>query len=149
VEVGRRFTGRDVVAVLKRLFLEHGEPEYIRSGNGSEFVARVVQEGLGEAGVKTLFVAPGSPWENGFSESFNRRFRDEFLDRELFSDARESAVLAEGLREDYNLERPHMSLGHLAPAEFAARSMAPDLLPRDAGEPLDSPEGWEPETILS
>ncbi len=72
VEVGRSFTGREVVAVLKRLFLKHGEPEYIRSDNGSEFVARVVQEGLKEAGVKTLFIAPGSPWENGFSESFNR-----------------------------------------------------------------------------
>jgi putative transposase len=149
VEVGRSFTGRDVVAVLKRLFLKHGEPEYIRSDNGSEFVARVVQEGLREAGVKTLFIAPGSPWENGYSEAFNSRFRDEFLDRELFSDAREAAVLAEEFREDYNLERPHMSLGYLTPAEFAVRSMAPDLLPRDAGEALDSPEGGEPEIILS
>jgi hypothetical protein len=93
--------------------------------------------------VKTLFIAPGSPWENGYSESFNSRFRDEFLDRELFSDAREAAVLAEEFREDYNLERPHMSLGYLTPAEFAARSVPPDLLPRDAGELFDSPEGGE------
>jgi len=140
VEVGRSFTGREVVAVLKRLFLKHGEPEYIRSDNGSEFVARVVQEGLKEAGVKTLFIAPGSPWENGFSESFNSRFRDEFLDRELFSDVREAAVLAEDFREDYNQERPHMSLGYLTPAEFAARSEPLGLLPRDAGEAFDSPE---------
>ena len=149
VEVGRSFTGRDVVAVLKRLFLKHGEPEYIRSDNGSEFVARVVKEGLREAGVKTLFIAPGSPWENGFSESFNSRFRDDFLDRELFRDVREAGVLAEGFREDYNLERPHMSLGYLTPAEFAAGSEPPDLLPRDAGEVFDSPEVGEVVITLS
>jgi putative transposase len=149
VEVGRSLTGRDVVAVLRRLFLKHGEPEYIRSDNGSEFVARVVQEGLREAGVKTLFIAPGSPWENGYSESFNSRFRDEFLDRELFADAREAAVLAEAFRADYNLERPHQSLGYLTPAEFATRAVGPDLLPRDAGEPLDSPEDGEPGITLS
>lgn len=149
VEVGRSFTGREVVAVLKRLFQRHGEPEYIRSDNGSEFVARVVQEGLKEAGVKTLFIAPGSPWENGFSESFNSRFRDEFLDRELFSDVREAAVLAEDFREDYNLERPHMSLGYLTPAEFAARSEPLGLLPRDAGEVFDSPEVGEAVITLS
>lgn len=149
LEVGRSFTGREVVAVLKRLFQEHGEPEYIRSDNGSEFVARVVREGLEEAGVKTLFIAPGSPWENGFSESFNSRFRDDFLDRELFRDVREAGVLAEGFREDYNLERPHMSLGYLTPAEFAARSEPPDLLPRDAGEVFDSPEVGEVVITLS
>ena len=137
------------MAVLKRLFLKHGEPEYIRSDNGSESMGRVVREGLREAGVKTLFIAPRGPWENGFSESFNSRFRDAFLDRELFSDAREAAVLAEAFREDYNLERPHMSLGYLAPAEFAARSMAPDLLPRDAAEALDSPEGGGAAITLS
>lgn len=83
---------------------------------------------------------PGSRWENGFSESFNSRFRDEFLDRELFSDVREAAVLAEDFREGYNQERPHMSLGYLTPTEFAARSEPLGLLPRDAGEAVDSPE---------
>jgi putative transposase len=149
IEVGRSFTGKDVVAVLMRLFRVHGEPAYLRSDNGSEFIARVVQEGLTEAGVKTLFIAPGSPWENGYSESFNSRFRDEFLDRELFTSAREAAVLAEQFRVEYNLERPHMSLGYLTPAEFAARSAGPVLLPRCAGEALDSPGVGEAVFILS
>jgi len=116
---------------------------------GSEFVARVVREGLAEAGVSTLFVAPGSPWENGYSESFNSRFRDEFLDRELFANVREAAVLAEQFRVEYNLERPHMSLGYLTPAEFAVRSAGPVLLPRSAGEASDSPGVGEAVITLS
>jgi putative transposase len=140
---------KDVVEVLLRLFRLHGESDYIRSDNGSQFVARIVREGLAEAGVSTLFVAPGSPWENGYSESFNSRFRDEFLDRELFTSAREAAVLAEQFRVEYNLERPHMSLGYLTPAEFAARSAGPVLLPRPAGEALDSPEVGEGVFTLS
>lgn len=149
IEVGRSFTGKDVVDVLLHLFRVHGEPEYIRSDNGSEFIARVVQEGLKEAGVKTLFIAPGSPWENGYSESFNSRFRDEFLDRELFTSVREAAVLAEQFRVEYNLERPHMSLGYRTPAEFAGGCAAPGLLPRGAGEASDSPAVGEAVFTLS
>jgi putative transposase len=149
IEVGRSFTGKDVVEVLLQLFRVHGEPGHIRSDNGSEFIARVVQEGLADAGVETLFIAPGSPWENGYSESFNSRFRDEFLDRELFTSGQEAAVLAEQFRVDYNLERPHMSLGYLTPAEFAARSAGPVLLPRCAGEASDSPGVGEAVFTLS
>ena len=149
IEVGRSFTGKDVVALLERLFLIHGEPKHIRSDNGSEFVAKAVQDGLAEAGVKALFIAPGSPWQNGFSESFNSRFRDEFLDRELIWDVREGEVLAEQFRVDYNLERPHMSLGYLTPAEFAARSVGLDLFPRAAGEASDSPAVGEVVLTLS
>jgi transposase InsO family protein len=144
IEVGRSFTGSGVVEVLLRLFRIHGEPAYIRSDNGSEFIARVVQEGLAAAGVSTLFIAPGSPWENGYSESFNSRFRDEFLDRELFWGVQEAAVLAEQHRVDYNTERPHMSLRYLTPAEFAAGCEPPGLLPRPAGEASDSPGAGEP-----
>ena len=139
IEVGRSFRGKDVAAVLLHLFRVHGEPAYLRSDNGSEFLAQAVQEELAKAGVGTLFIAPGSPWENGYSESFNSRFRDEFLDRELFTSTREAAVLAEQFRVDYNVERPHMSLGYLTPAEFAARSLPRALLPRCAGEASDSP----------
>lgn len=149
IEVGRNFTGKDVVEVLLHLFRVHGEPEYIRSDNGSEFMARIVQEGLKEAGVKTLFIALGSPWENGYSESFNSRFGHEFLDRELFTSVREAEVLAEQFRVEYNLERPHMSLGYLTPAEFAARSAPPGLLPRGAGEASDSPGVGEAVFTLS
>ena len=149
IAVGRTFKGKDVVAVLLELFRIHGEPVYIRSDNGSEFIARVVQEGLAQAGVETLYIAPGSPWENGYSESFNSRFRDEFLDREVFSGVREARVLAEQHRVEYNLERPHMSLGYLTPAEFAARCVPPALLPRAAGEALDSPGVGEMVLTLS
>jgi putative transposase len=149
IEVGRSLRGSDVVAVLERLFRIHGEPAYIRSDNGSEFIARTVREWLAEAGVGTLFIEPGSPWENGYSESFNSRFRDELLDRELFSSVLEAAVLAEQYRVDHNLERPHSSLGYLTPAEFAARSVPPVLLPRLAGEASDSPGLGEMVLILS
>jgi putative transposase len=149
IEAGRSFTGKDVVEVLLRLFRVHGEPGYIRSDNGSEFISRVVQDGLAEAGVKTLFIAPGSPWENGYSESFISRFRDEFLDRELFWSGREAAVLAEQFRVEYNLERPHMSLGYLTPAEFATSSAGPVPLPRSAGEAFDSPGVGEAVLTLS
>lgn len=149
IEVGRSFTGKQVVEVLLRLFQIHGEPDYLRSDNGSEFMAKVVQDQLKEAGVKTLFIAPGSPWENGYSESFNSRFRDEFLDRELFTSAQEAAVLAEHYRVEYNLERPHMSLGYLTPAEFAARWAPGGLLPRGAGEASDSPGVGEAMFTLS
>ena len=138
IEVGRSFTGKDVVEVLQRLFRLHGKPEYLRSDNGTEFMAEVVQKGLEEAGVSPLFIAPGSPWENGYSEAFNSRFRDEFLDRELFANVREAAVLAEQFRVEYNEERPHMSLGYLTPAEFARNSAGAFFRPRDAGTSLDS-----------
>jgi len=149
IEVGRSLTGKDVVEVLLRLFRIHGEPACIRSDNGSEFIARIVREGLAEAGVSTLFIAPGSPWENGYSESFNSRFRDEFLDRELFWSVREAAVLAEQHRVEYNLERPHMSLGYRTPAEFATGCEPPGVLPRGAGEASDSPEVGEALLTLS
>ena len=99
--------------------------------------------------MSTLFIAPGSPWENGYSESFNSRCRDEFLDRELFWNVREAAVLAEQHRVEYNLERPHMSLGYLTPAQFAAGAAPPVLLPRIAGEASDSAEVGEALLTLS
>lgn len=99
--------------------------------------------------MEALYIAPGSPWENGYSESFNRRFRQEFLDREVFSGVREPRVLAEQHRVEYNLERPHMSLSYLTPAEFAARCVPPDVLPCGAGEALDSPEVGEMVFTLS
>jgi len=139
IEVGRSLTGTEVVRVLRDLLRIHGEPAFIRSDNGSEFVARVAQEASAEAGVSTLFIAPGSPWENGCSEALKSRFQDEFLDRELFWGGQEAAVLAEQRRVDYNLERPHMSLGYLTPAEFAARCEPQGVLPRGAGEACDSP----------
>jgi len=84
IDVGKRITAKDVIDVLRYLFLVRGEPAYIRSDNGPEFTAKQVKKWLKSMGVKTLFIGPGSPWENGYIESFNAHLRDEFLDREIF-----------------------------------------------------------------
>jgi len=120
IEVGRSITAQAVIRVLERLFEEYGEPENIRSDNGPEFIAKAVQTWLKERGAKTLYITPGSPWENAYSESFNSRLRDELLDRELFTSETEARVLPEDHRREYNEERPHSSLGGKTPAEFMA-----------------------------
>jgi putative transposase len=120
IEVSRSLTAEDVVGVLGRLLTERGEPEYIRSDNGPEFIAEVVKQWLREAGVKTLYIEPGSPWENAYSESFNSRFRDELLDRELFTSVLEAKVLVSEYKQEYNQHRPHSSLNYQTPAGFAA-----------------------------
>lgn len=121
IEVGRSMTGKTVVRVLAELVQVHGEPGAIRSDNGPEFVAKAVQTWLAAAGVSTYYIAPGSPWENAYAESFNSRFRDELLSRELFGSLAEAQVLAEKYRLEYTHLRPHSSLGYLTPAQFARR----------------------------
>jgi transposase InsO family protein len=118
--VARRITARDVVAVLARLFRERGRPAHLRSDNGPEFIAGAVKEWVAKSGVGTLYIEPGSPWENAYSESFNSRLTDEVLDREVFSSLPEAQVLLAEYRRQYNEERPHSSLGYVAPAVFAA-----------------------------
>ena len=107
--------------MLGYLFAVRGVPEHLRSDNGPEFVARIVTRWLDRAGVKTLFIAKGSPWENGYVESFNSRFRDELLNRELFTGLEDARWVVDRWRLDYNHHRPHSSLGYQTPAEFAAR----------------------------
>lgn len=109
-----------VIDTLRRLFIERGEPEYIRSDNGPEFIAEAIKEWLAISGVKTLYIEPGSPWENAYSESFISRMRDELLERELFVNLKEAQVLLEDYRKHYNCHRPHGALGYLTPTEFAA-----------------------------
>lgn len=121
IEVAWSFTATQVVEVLGYLFAVRGVPENIRSDNGPEFVARVVTRWLYRAGVKTLFIAKGSPWENGYVESFNSRFRDELLNRELFVGLEDARWVVDRWRLDYNHQRPHSSLDYQTPAEFAAR----------------------------
>ena len=120
IEVERSITADDVVATLAGLFEERGEPSYIRSDNGPEFVAEAVKRWLEASGVGTLYIEPGSPWENAYTESFNGRFGDELLKREEFASLLEAKVLVEEYRENYNHRRPHSALGYRTPSEFAA-----------------------------
>ena len=111
-----------------------GLPEHIRSDNGPEFVAGAVREWLGRLGIGTLFIEPGSPWENGYCESFNGKLRDELLDRELFHSLREAQVLIEAWRRHYNTVRPHSALGYRPPApEAVVWPVSPPPRP-DAGQ---------------
>ena len=112
----RRFRSDDVLAVLAGLFVEHGPPEHIRSDNGPEFAAKAVRAWLSRVGVKTLFIEPGSPWENGYIESFNARLRDELLNGEIFYTLEEVRVVTGWWREHYNKIRPHSALGYRPPA---------------------------------
>lgn len=123
IEVAWSFTARQVVDMLGYLFAIRGAPEHIRSDNGPEFVAREVTRWLYRARVKTLFVAKGSPWENGYVESFNSRLRDELLNRELFVGLEDARWVVDRWRLDYNHHRPHSSLSYQTPAEFAARCL--------------------------
>jgi transposase InsO family protein len=121
LDAARSFKGKDVVEVLRYLFAVRGCPKYIRSDNGPEFVSEAVQKWLRKTGVDTLYIAPGSPWENGYVESFNSRLRDEFLNRELFLHIDELRYIADRWRMDYNHYRPHSSLDYMAPAAFATK----------------------------
>ena len=114
IVVARKLKSDDVLHCLTDLFLAHGSPEHVRSG--PEFVARSVRAWLGQVGVKTLFIEPGSPWENGYCESFNSKLRGELLAGELFSTLHEAKVLIEHWRQHYNAIRPHASLGYRPPA---------------------------------
>jgi transposase InsO family protein len=114
--VARRLNSDDVLHCLAELFTTHGPPEHIRSDNGSEFTARAVRGWLSRIGVKTLYIEPGSPWANGYNESFNGKLRDELLNGEIFTTLYEAKVLIERWRQYYNAIRPHSSLGYRPPA---------------------------------
>ena len=125
IEGERRMTAQDVVATLRYLFELRGAPQFLRSDNGPEFIAEAVKAWLKENGCATLYIEPGSPWENAYSESFNSRLEDELLDREEFQTLAEAKVLVEDYRLDYNDHRPHSSLGYQTPSAFAASLPAP------------------------
>jgi transposase InsO family protein len=120
IKTARRLSSRDVISCLAKLFIRKGVPEYIRSDNGPEFTAKAVRGWLERLGVKTLFIEPGSPWENGYIESFNGKLRDELLNGEIFYTVKEAQVLVEMWRKEYNQVRPHSSLGYRPPAPEAA-----------------------------
>ena len=121
LNVGRKFTSDDFVETLTRLFKIRGVPGFIRSDNGPEFISRRVRDFLASIDVGTSFIEPGSPWQNGFVESFNSRFRDECLNCEEFNSVQEAREVIEHWRQTYNHQRPHSSLDGLTPAGFATR----------------------------
>ena len=123
MRVARHITSGDVLEVLYELFLLRGVPEHIRSDNGPEFTAKAVRRWLNRVGVKTLFIEPGSPWENGYVESFNSKLRDELLNGEIFTTITEARVLIEQWRQEYNQVRPHSSLGYRPPVPEARLSV--------------------------
>ena len=112
IVVGRRLTHNDVIEHLATLFVQRGVPVHLRSDNGTEFTALAVRTWLMRLGVKTLYIEPGSPWENGYSESFNGKLRDEVLNREIFDTLHEAKVLVERWRNEDNHKRPHSALGY-------------------------------------
>ncbi len=122
--VKRRITSQDVIDQLFELIIFRGIPEHVRSDNGPEFTAKAVRRWLNRIGVKTLFIEPGSPWENGYIESFNGKLRDELLNREIFSTLTEAKVLIGQWRREYNQVRPHSSLGYRPPAPEAILTAA-------------------------
>lgn len=120
LRVARSIRAVDVIEELAGLVIERGAPEHIRSDNGPEFIAAAIRQWIEMVGTDTLFVAPGSPWENAYAETFNSRLRDELLAGELFTTLAEARYLVEQYRAEYNTKRPHSSLDYLTPAEFAA-----------------------------
>ena len=138
IRIARKLKSTDVIDALSDLFILRGVPGHVRSDNGPEFVAKAVQEWIATVGAKTAYIAPGSPWENGFIESFNARLRDELLDGELFYSLKEARIVIESWRRHYNTVRPHESLGYKPPApevfvpKIAARS---EPQPRPAAPP--------------
>jgi putative transposase len=124
LDVSRSFKARDIINRLSELFVMYGMPEHIRSDNGPEFISKSIQKWLKKLGVQTLYIEPGSPWENGYAESFHSRLRDELLATELFASVDHARACVNAWREDYNNYRPHSSLCGLPPAEFARRCAA-------------------------
>lgn len=124
LKVARSLTSEDVIDTLAELFAMRGVPQAIRSDNGPEFVSRSIRQWLARLSIETLYIAPGSPWENGYAESFHSKLRDEFLSRETFESVSSARKQTVAWKQDYNHDRPHSSLDYLTPAEFAARCTA-------------------------
>ena len=126
--VARNINAEKVLEVLLKLFEVHGAPKHIRSDNGSEYIAKQLVESLKVRDVETLHIAPGSPWQNGYCESFNGKLRDELLNGEVFYTLKEAQVILEQFRKEYNTERPHSSLKYLTPQEFKEYCRSKELV---------------------
>ena len=116
IKVDRKLNSTNVIDALTDLFILRGSPAFIRSDNGPEFIAQAVRDWIAAVGAKTAYIEPGSPWENGYCESFNGRFRDELLNGEIFYSLREAQIIIEEWRKHYNTKRPHSALSYRPPA---------------------------------
>jgi transposase InsO family protein len=143
----RALKSGDVIKLVQGAIRQHGAPEYIRSDNGSEFIAKELQHWLAEAQIRTIYIEPGSPWQNGFVESFHGRFRDECLNREQLWTLTEARVVIEDYRNQYNQQRPHSNLGYRSPAQSAA-SLTPSLALVRPAEP-DLPSARDASVITT
>jgi len=139
IRIARKLKSLDVIDVLSDLFILRGVPGHVRSDNGPEFIATAVREWIAAVGAKTAYIEPGSPWENGYCESFNSKLRDELLNMEIFSSLNEAKVLIEGWRRHYNTQRPHSSLGYRPPAPEAFLWPAPQSPPAPPATPALAP----------
>jgi len=140
IRINRKLKAFDVIDVLSDLFILRGVPGHIRSDNGPEFVAKAVRDWIAAVGAKTAYIAPGSPWENGYIESFNARLRDELLDGEIFYTLKEAQIIVESWRRHYNTVRPHASLGYRPPAPEV-------FVPTFAAWPAAQPRPAPPATL--
>jgi putative transposase len=138
IEVDRRLRSGDVLGALAGVMAWRGVPKYLRSDNGSEFIAREVQDWFKEMGIGTIYIDPGSPWQNGHVESFHNRLRDECLNQEIFLSVTEARVVIEEWRHFYNRIHPHSSLGFQSPDEYARRMARPRLISATATPSLQS-----------
>lgn len=142
LSVARHIKALDVIDVLSELMLERGAPQFLRSDNGPEFVATVLRNWLKSVGTQTAYIEPGSPWQNGYCESFNGKFRDQFLDGELFYSLQEAKVLIEHWRMHFNTTRPHRSIGRRppAPAAWLTQSSSSQALHKTIFPPIPTPK---------
>ena len=139
IRIGRKLRAVDVIDTLSDLFILRGVPGHIRSDNGPEFVAKAVREWIAAVGARTAYIMPGSPWENGYCESFNSKLRDELLDGEIFYTLEEAKVVIEGWRRHYNTVRPHSALGYRPPAPEAVQWPATHPGPASPATPAVAP----------
>ncbi len=140
IRIGRKLKAFDVIDTLSDLFILRGVPGYIRSDNGPEFGAKAVREWIAAVGARTAYIMPGSPWENGYCESFNSKLRDELLNGEIFYTLEEARVVIEGWRQHYNTVRPHSLLGYRPPAPEAMQWPASHPVSASPATPTIAPQ---------
>ena len=145
IRVKRKLNSTDVLEVLADVMICRGTPQYIRSDNGPEFIATALRKWIADVGTQTAYIEPGSPWENGYCESFNSKLRDELLNLEVFYSLREAEVLIERWRRHFNTVRPHSSLGYVPPAPEAILPRSGNVAPGPGAPAMESARPANPD----